>query len=93
MLHCVSLLCATNGKDVYDLETAKKNIDDSIKLVGGIVKQEKKDPAFSLNRFFKDAETKERISIQVGKDSKKSKRKKVVKKRAKPKARKAAKKK
>jgi hypothetical protein len=62
VLYALHVICTENGIDHYDITSASTKIPMASRLVKKIVKQAmKKDDAFSFNRFFKDARTKDLI--------------------------------
>jgi hypothetical protein len=67
VLYTISVLCTARVIDDTDPSLAIGQIDDAIEIVQEAVRQGEADPAFSFNRFFKDAKTKRRIA-QIAED-------------------------
>lgn len=66
VLFTVSELCATRDTDPLDEVEAKKLIPESLTIVAKLVAEEEKtNPAFSFNRFFKDPRTKTKIQSKL----------------------------
>jgi hypothetical protein len=62
VLFAVSVLCESKNIDTLNEAKAKGEIPGAINVIKDLVKQEiKQDPAFTTNRFFKDAKTKAKI--------------------------------
>lgn len=70
VLFAVAELCESKNIDPLNETKAKAEIPRAINVVKDIVKQEiKQDPAFTTNRFFKDAKTKAKIQRIIASDS------------------------
>ncbi|SOF00955.1 AIPR protein [Burkholderia sp. OK233] len=66
VLYALHVICARKGVDQYDFPAASKHIPAACLLMKKIVDRSmKKDDAFSFNRFFKDARTKELIAAEA----------------------------
>ena len=55
LLYAVDLLCTLQGLDKSDVDVALTQLDNAIAVVQAAVREEEKDPAFALKRFFKSA--------------------------------------
>ena len=65
VLHAVSAMCQVRKYDSMDVKQAILLIDEAVEIVSIVVNVEEEDPAFSFNRFFKDALTKNKIRQQI----------------------------
>ncbi|MEX2164844.1 MAG: AIPR family protein [Sulfuricaulis sp.] len=66
VLHAISAMCQARKYDYMDLKQATSLIDEAVEIVSDVVNAEyEEDPAFSFNRFFKDALTKNKIRQQI----------------------------
>ena len=79
VLFTVAELCESKGIDPLDEALAKAEIKNALKVIKELVEQESgQDEAFTTNRFFKDAKTKnkiQRIVASTKRDSTKLSRK------------------
>ena len=67
MLYAIGLLCDLTDNDKSDVDSAISQLDDAIAVVQAAVREEEKDPAFALKRFFKSARA-EKYILQAAYD-------------------------
>lgn len=61
LLYAVELLCTLQGLDKSDVDVALTQLDNAIAVVQAAVREEEKDPAFALKRFFKSTRAQRNI--------------------------------